>query len=69
MIREFSDKWAFVGNGTLDDALFRFPFSTRYAAPFWIFGSAGLSWSTVELPLRRDLTKADRSISCGSWRL
>jgi len=37
------DSKAFVGNGRLDDALFRFPFSTSKAAPFWIFGSAGLS--------------------------
>ena len=42
------------------------PFSTSTAAPATNLCSAGLSCSRDELLQRRDLTKADLSISCGS---
>ena len=48
------------------DPVARGPFSTSMAAPATIFESAGLSCSRDELLYRRDLTKADLSISCGS---
>jgi len=47
------------------DPVARGPFSTSMAAPATIFESAGLSCSRDELLYRRDLTKADLSISCG----
>ena len=58
--------WGKATRPFADATLGRGPFSTSSAAPATTFGSAGLSWSTVELPLRRDLTEADRSISCGA---
>ena len=58
--------WGKATRPFADATLGRGPFSTSSAAPVTTFGSAGLSWSTVELPLRRDLTEADRSISCGA---
>ena len=48
------------------DPVARGPFSTSMAAPATIFESAGLSCSRDELLYRRDLTKADLSIICGS---